>query len=63
MANNYPNNKITQSYYVFLYAICFSTIKACNYWNDQRQIAIAEHAIELFDKVSNINPLLINLFA
>ncbi len=56
--NDNLNYKIAQSYYVFLYAICFSTIKACNYWNDQTQIAIAEHAIELFDKVSNINPLL-----
>ena len=38
--------------------ICFSTIKACNYWNDQTQTAIAEHVIELFDKVTNINPML-----
>ncbi len=56
--NDNLNYKIAQSYYVFLYAICFSTIKACNYWNDQMQTAIAEHAIELFDKVSNVNPML-----
>ena len=56
--NDNLNYKIAQSYYVFLFAICFSTIKACNYWNDQTQTAIAEHAIELFDKVSNINPML-----
>ncbi len=56
--NDNLNYKIAQSYYVFLYAICFSTIKACNYWNDQMQTAIAEHAIELSDKVSDINPIL-----
>ena len=40
----------TQSYYIFIYSICFSTIKRCNYWNYQTENAIVEHAIELFDE-------------
>ena len=44
------NNSIfnTQSYYIFIYSICFSTIKRCNYWNYQTENGIVEHAIELF---------------
>ena len=56
--NEYCNYNNAQSNYVFLYAICFSTIKACNNWNDQTEIAIAEHTIELLDKFSFINPFL-----
>ena len=37
----------TQSYYIFIYSICFSTIK---HWNYQTENSIVEHAIELFDK-------------
>ena len=43
----------TQSYYIFIYCICFSTIKGCNYWNYQTENAIVEHAIELFNKRPN----------
>ena len=46
------NNSIfnTQSYYIFIYSICFSTIKRCNYWNYQTENGIVEHAIELFSE-------------
>ena len=40
----------TQSYYIFIYSICFSTIKGCNFWNYQTENAIVEHAIQLFDE-------------
>ena len=43
----------TQSYYIFIYSICFSTIKRCNYWNYQTENAIVEHAIELFNERLN----------
>ena len=43
----------TQSYYIFIYSICFSTIKHCNYWNYQTENAIVEHAIELFNERLN----------
>ena len=46
-----------QSYYIFLYAICFSTIKCCNYWNYQTENAIVEHAIEQFDETFNESEL------
>ena len=38
----------TQSYYIFIYSICFSTIKGGNFWNYQTENAIVEHAIQLF---------------
>ena len=41
------------SYNIFIYAICFSTIKRCNYWNYQTENAIVEHAMDLFDKTFN----------
>ena len=44
----------TQSYYIFIYSICFSTIKRCNY---QTENAIVEHAIELFDEIPNESQL------
>ena len=40
----------TQRYYIFIYSICFSVIKRCNYWNYQTENAIVEHAIELFNE-------------
>ena len=43
----------TRSYYIFIYCICFSTIKRCNYWNYQTENAIVEHAIELFNERLN----------
>ena len=43
----------TQKYFIFIYSICFSTIKRCNYWNYQTENAIVEHAVELFDETSN----------
>ena len=48
---------VAQTCYAFLYAICFSTIKACNYWNNETQNAITEHAIRLFDEVFHKNSL------
>ena len=33
------------------YSICFSTIKSCNYWNDQILSAISEHAMLLYQEV------------
>ena len=33
------------------YSICFSTIKSCNYWNDQIFSAISEHAMLLYQEV------------
>ena len=56
--NDNSDYNFAQRCYVFLYAMCFATIKICSYWNDQTQIVIAEHAIELFDELNNINPLL-----
>ena len=43
----------TQSYYIFIYSICFSTIKRCNYWNYQTENAVVEHAIGLFNERLN----------
>ena len=43
----------TQRYFIFIYSICFSTVKHCNYWNYQTENAIVEHAIELFDETPN----------
>ena len=40
----------TQRYYIFIYSICFSTIKSCNFWNYQTENAIVEHAIQLLDE-------------
>ena len=51
----------TQSYYIFIYSICFSTIKRCNYWNYQTENAIVEHAIELFHETLSENQLLTDL--
>ena len=45
----------TQSYYIFIYSICFSTIKRCNYWNYQTENAIVEHAVQLFDETYDGN--------
>ena len=56
--NHDSDYNIAQNCYLFLYAICFSIIKSCSYWNDQTQVAIFEHGIELFDKLNGINPLL-----
>ena len=47
----------TQSYYIFIYSICFSTIKRCNYWNYQTENAIVEHAVQLFDETYDGNQL------
>ena len=47
----------TQRYYIFIYSICFSVIKRCNYWNYQTENAIVEHAIELFNKTLNESQL------
>ena len=47
----------TQSYYIFIYSICFSTIKRCNNWNYQTENVIVEHAIELFDEIPNESQL------
>ncbi len=46
-----------QCQYIFLYAICFSTVKTCNYWNDQMQTAIVENAIKLFGEIRSENRL------
>ena len=43
----------TQSYYIFIYSICFSTIKCCNYWNYQTENAVVQHATELFNERLN----------
>ena len=51
----------TQSYYIFIYSICFSTIKHYNYWNYQTENAIVEHAIELFDETLCKSQLSYNL--
>ena len=47
----------TRSYYIFIYSICFSMIKGCNYWNYQTENAIVEHAIQLFDETLGENQL------
>ena len=47
----------TQRYYIYIYSICFSTIKRCTYWNYQTEDAIVEHAIELFDETLNKSDL------
>ena len=47
----------TRSYYIFIYSICFSMIKGCNYWNYQTKNAIVEHAIQLFDETLGENQL------
>ena len=39
----------TQECSVYIYAICFSTIKKCSYWTDQTQIAIVEQAVQSND--------------
>ena len=51
----------TQRYFIFIYAICFSTINSCNYWNYHTENAIVEHAIELFDENLNKSELSTNL--
>ena len=43
----------TQRYFIFIYSICFSTIKCCNYWNYQTENAIVERTIELFNETPN----------
>ena len=47
----------TQRYYIYIYSICFSTIKHCSYWNYQTEDAIVEHAIELLDETLNKSDL------
>ena len=39
---------------IYIYSICFSTIKACKYWNDSTLDAVTENAMLVYKKSLNV---------
>ena len=44
----------TESCVVYIYSICFSTIKSCKYWNDLKLDAVIENVMLLYNQSQNI---------
>ena len=51
--SNHSSILYTQECSIYLYAVAFSTILRCSYWTCQTEIAIIEHAIQMYSEGFN----------
>ena len=59
---NDTQSSINKHFIMSIYAVCFSVIKSCTYWDSSTLQALHEHACLFFFIFSNLFPVLLDRF-